>query len=148
MAGINVTKKQLIWGAVAVIAVIVAGAAIWWFNQERLPGYNIEPIYRNEYLEPDGSVSQYFTGTVARNEFSILGPKVDVTSDYDGQTRTFYIKNETKIFVGIIFGEKSITGAERTTFDEVKPGYRVAVFVSKPNKAKRIHILRRPGGEE
>ncbi len=127
----------------AAIAVLLLAAGIWWFGIERLPGYNIEPVLKNEYIEPGGEISRYATGFVISNEQSILGPKISVRSDVTQQSLTFFLPETAPVWLGLVIGNKTITGQERLTFTDIKAGQRVAVFIGPVNKARRVNILKR-----
>ncbi len=135
--------KGYVLAAGGVVLVLLVAAGIWWFGTERLPGYNIEPVLKNEYIEPGGAISRYATGIVISNEQSIMGPKISIQSDVTRQTITFFLPETAPVWLGLVIGNKAITGNERLTFADIKTGQRVAVFVGPVNKARRVNILKR-----
>jgi hypothetical protein len=139
--------KKYLYIAAALAGVVLIGAVIWYFSQERLPGYNIDPVLKQSYVEPNGKTSEYVTGIITKTENSILGPKMTVKMDINNSRRTFYVAYDAPVWLGLIFGKKEITGVEKITFAELKKGWRVAAFIGTQNKAKRINVLRRPGSE-
>lgn len=136
-------NHKFIYAAGAVAVFILIGTAVWYFSQERLPGYNIEPVLKQNYIEPNGQISEYFTGTVVKKEISVIGPKLTVIEDANKMGRTFVVAPNARVWLGLIIGDKDITGSEMVTIYQVKTGQRIAVFIGKQNTAGRINILKR-----
>ncbi len=136
-----VDKKRLaIVIAVVILIALVIGLA-WWFSRERLPGYNTEVVDEKVYREPTGIYAEYFTGEIVKTEFSVIGPKITVKRESDGQSRTFYLSNDAVIWLGLVIEDNGIKGEEKAGFGDLKKGQRVAVFIGKGNKSDHIHIL-------
>lgn len=136
-------RKPYVLAAAGAALALLLGVGIWWFSIERLPGYNVSPVLKNEFVEPGGAVSRYVTGTVISTEISILGPKLSVRSDATQQLVTFYLPENAPVWLGMITGDKAITGNEKLTFADIKVGQRIAVFIGPVNKARRVNILKR-----
>lgn len=144
MAGLRINVKSRWFRLSAIVVVLViTGLAVWWFNLERLSGYNTEPAYERSYVEPGGRISEYFTGYIKKVELSIIGWKMTVTLDENNSERTFLIPGDTPIWLGLVIGSRTISGRERAKLSDLKAGQRVAVFIGKDNKATRINILKR-----
>ena len=140
-------RNNLILGVSGALAIVLIAGLAWWVSIERLPGYNTEPDHRMEYVEPDGSVSEYLTGTVTNVYMSPLGPKITMRLDLDNSQRVFYLNAGTPVWVGLTIGDKTITGKETADAADITKGQRIAVFIGKSNTAKRLHILVRDTDE-
>ena len=144
MAGVRINAKSRWFRLGAAIAVLViVGLAVWWFSQERLPGYNTEPTNKKSYVEPSGRTTEYFTGNIKKVELSIIGWKMTVTLDENNSERTFLIPADTPIWLGLVIGSRTISGRERAKLPDLKAGQRVAIFIGKDDKATRVNILKR-----
>jgi hypothetical protein len=129
--------------ALGVLAAALLIAGVWWFGIERLPGYNTDPALTTSYIEPGGATSTYATGIVVSTELSIKGPKMTIASDVTQQQITFFVPETAPVWLGLIIGDKTITGRERVTFADIKKGQRVAIYIGPVNQARRVNILKR-----
>jgi hypothetical protein len=136
-------RSRVIYIPAIIIALALIIAGVWWLSIERLPGYNTEPIHKMSFVEPGGLESEYFTGTVSVFDISILGPKMSVVTDVDKSNRTFFLPTYAPVWLGLVFGDKGITGQEKVTYNDIKVGQRVAVFIGPVNRARRVNILKR-----
>lgn len=138
------TRRLAIVAVVGIVIVLLIGLA-WWLSQERLSGYNTEVADVKVYREPTGIYAEYFTGEIVKTEFSVIGPKITVKKEANGQNKTFYLSNDAVIWLGLIIEDKGIKGDSSVGFDDLKKGQRVAVFIRKGagNKSDHIHILDR-----
>jgi len=143
MGRMKIDKRHLIWGAAGLAVIVLASLGIWWFGTERLPGYDMDSVYRLNYVEPGGDVAEYFNGVIKMKEYSIRGPKMTVTADLSNSDRTFFVSKNAEIWLGLDIGDSDITGKEKTDFEHLKKGQRVAVFIGDKNEATHIHILKR-----
>jgi len=136
-----VNKKKIWVLMIAGILFVALIGLIVWIGQERLSGYNTEVTDEHIYREPTGIYTEYFTGTIVKTEWSLIGPKITVKKESSGQDRTFYLSRDALIWLGLIIDDQGIKGDEKIAFKDLKKGQRVAVFVGKGNTANHIHIL-------
>ncbi len=129
--------------AAGLAAAVLLGLAVWFLNQERLPGYNIDPTLKLSYIEPGGQTSEYITGLITMTEISIKGPKMTVEMDVNRSDRTFFVPSDAPVWLGLRIGDKDISGLEKIAFTDLKKGWRVAAFIGPQNKARRVNVLKR-----
>jgi hypothetical protein len=135
--------KPWVIGTVGTVLAILLIFAGWWLSVERLPGYNTAPVLNLGYIEPGGAKATYATGVVVSTEISIKGPKMTIASDLTQEQLTFFVPDKAPIWLGLIIGDKNITGREQVPFAEIKKGQRVAIFIGQLNEARRVNILKR-----
>ena len=140
--------KKFLYIAAALAGAVLLGFLIWFFNQERLPGYNTDPALKQSYVEPNGQTSEYFTGIITMTEISIKGPKMTVKMDVNNSDRTFFVPYDAPVWLGLTVGDKGITGTENIAFTDLKKGWRVAAYIGPQNKAKRLNVLKRTDAED
>lgn len=138
-------NRKYLYAAGAIAGVIVLVFLVWFARLERLSGYNLQPTLKGSYVEPGGATSEYFTGIIKSTEISIKGPKMTVTMDINNSDRTFFVPYNAPVWLGLILGDKSITGDQKIAFTDLQKGWRVAVFVGPANDARRINVLNRFG---
>lgn len=138
-------NRKYLYAAGAIIGVIVLAFLFWFIRLERLSGYNIEPTLKGSFVEPGGATSEYFTGIIKGTEISIKGPKMTVTMDINNSDRTFFVPYNAPVWLGMIIGDKGITGDQKIAFTDLKKGWRVAVFIGPANDARRVNVLNRFG---
>jgi hypothetical protein len=140
-------EYKYVYIAAAAAGVILVALLTWYLTSERLPGYNTDPVFKQSYVEPDGKTSEYLTGIITMTEMSIIGPKMTVKMDVNNSDRTFYVPVRAPIWLGLVIGNKDITGREKIAFKDLKKGWRVAVFIDPRNRATRINVIERSNAQ-
>jgi hypothetical protein len=140
-------EYKYVYIAAAAVGVVFVSLMIWFLTAERLPGYNTDPVFKQSYVEPDGKTSEYLTGIITMMEMSIIGPKMTVKMDVNNGDRTFYVPATAPIWLGLVIGNKDITGREKIAFKDLKKGWRVAAFINTQNRAIRINVLKRANAQ-
>lgn len=134
-------RGKLLMGLLALVVVVAAGLLV--VRQfSGLPGARMAPVDDKSYVEPNGRTGEFFTGALTNVDMSIRGPKLTVRKDASGQLRTFFL-GDAKLWLGLIEGEKDITGVEQVDASRLKVGQRLACFLGKANRATHVHILTR-----